>query len=141
MSLKTEEIVQAFTQGAAAGRTCCQHAPACSMQGLRVRISVAKSAFSRMIALAWGGKARGDAPVSFAPPHDLVRLAPWKSPGKIGHHLFHGLHARCCCLLVARFGRMVIHFGCHAESAFVLVVSVLRHVRRQRLVTECHVRR
>jgi hypothetical protein len=43
--------------------------------------------------LTWDRKARRDASVSFAPPHNLVRPAPRKSSSKIGHHLFHGLHA------------------------------------------------
>ena len=55
-------------------------------------ISIA-AIFPGMIVFARDGKTRRDAPVSFARPHDLVRLAPRKSSSKIRYHLFHGLHA------------------------------------------------
>jgi hypothetical protein len=52
-----------------------------------------RTVFPGVRVLTWDRKARRDASVSFAPPHNLVRPAPRKSSSKIGHHLFHGLHA------------------------------------------------
>jgi hypothetical protein len=40
--------------------------------------------------------------------------------------------------MVTHVGRVQIYFGCRAERVLELIVSVLRHVRRQRLVAECH---